>query len=80
MGLGESLESFSESFRSWDSVTGRSQKSSCETSSLAGKRLPRVGRNVDKLEQMTEKCERLNSNLDRVVFESHKILDNSTAG
>ena len=32
---------------------------------------------MDKLGQLAEKCERLNSNLDKVVVESHKILDNS---
>ena len=32
---------------------------------------------MDKLGQLAEKCERLNYNLDKVVVESHKILDNS---
>ena len=36
-----------------------------------------IRKNVDKLGQLAEKCERLNSNLDKVVAESHKILDNS---
>ena len=36
-----------------------------------------IRKNVDKLGQLAEKCERLNSNLDKVVVESHKILDNS---
>ena len=36
-----------------------------------------IRKNVDKLGQLAEKCERLSSNLDKVVAESHKILDNS---
>ena len=36
-----------------------------------------IRKNVDKLGQLAEKCERLNSNLDKVVAESHTILDNS---
>ena len=33
--------------------------------------------NVDRLGRLAEKCERVNSNLGKVVAESHKILDNS---
>ena len=33
--------------------------------------------NVEKLGRLADKCEQVNSNLGKVVAESHKILDNS---
>ena len=53
------------------------QQSSSETSSQESVCQELIRKNVDKLGQLAEKCERLNSNLDKVVAESHKILDNS---
>ena len=53
------------------------QQSSSETSSQESVCQELIRKNVDKLGQLAEKCERLNSNLDKVVVESHKILDNS---
>ena len=51
--------------------------SSSETSSQESICQELIRKNVDKLGQLADKCERLNSNLDKVVVESHKILDNS---
>ena len=53
------------------------QSSSSETSSQESICQELIRKNVNKLGQLAEKCERLNSNLDKVVAESHKILDNS---
>ena len=53
------------------------QKSSCGTSLQESVCQELIRKNVDKLGRLAEKCERLNSNLDKVVVESHKILDNS---
>ena len=53
------------------------QKSSCGTSLQETVCQELIKKNVEKLGRLAEKCERLNSNLDKVVVESHKILDNS---
>ena len=37
----------------------------------------KIRENVDKLGRLADKCEQVNSNLGKVVAESHKILDNS---
>ena len=37
----------------------------------------RIWENVDRLGRLSDKCEQVNSNLGKVVAESHKILDNS---
>ena len=37
----------------------------------------KIRENVDKLGRLADKCEQVNSNLEKVVAESHKILDNS---
>ena len=37
----------------------------------------RIQENVDKLGRLADKCEQVNSNLVKVVAESHKILDNT---
>ena len=37
----------------------------------------KIRENVDRLGRLANKCERVNSNLGKVVAESHKILDNS---
>ena len=37
----------------------------------------KIKENVDRLGRLADKCERVNSNLEKVVAESHKILDNS---
>ena len=37
----------------------------------------RIRENVDRLGRLADKCEQVNSNLGKVVAESHKILDNS---
>ena len=53
------------------------QQSSSDTSSQESVCQELIRKNVDKLGQLADKCERLSSNLDKVVVESHKILDNS---
>ena len=37
----------------------------------------KIRENVEKLGRLADKCEQVNSNLGKVVAESHKILDNS---
>ena len=37
----------------------------------------KIRENVDRLGRLADKCEQVNSNLGKVVAESHKILDNS---
>ena len=37
----------------------------------------KIKKNVDKLGRLADRCELVNSNLVKVVDESHKILDNS---
>ena len=37
----------------------------------------KIRENVDRLGRLADKCEQVNSNLVKVVAESHKILDNS---
>ena len=53
---------------SWDfSADLLSQQSLCKQ---------KIKENVDKLGHLADKCERVNSNLVKVVAESHRILDN----
>ena len=67
-----SSESFSESsleLEAWDLSTDMSSHENlCKQ---------KIKDNVEKLGRLADKCEQVNSNLVKVVAESHKILDNS---
>ena len=59
---------YSSEMESWDfSADLLSQQSLCKQ---------KIKENVDKLGHLADKCERVNSNLVKVVAESHRILDN----
>ena len=50
---------------------------SMESTSSEAESQEAIQRGVSRLVVLADRCERLNSNLDHVVSESHKILDNS---
>ena len=59
----------SEGLETWDLSTNMSsQENLCKR---------KIRDNVEKLGRLADKCEQVNSNLGKVVAESHKILDNS---
>ena len=65
----ESSSSSSSELEAWDLSTDMlSQENLCKQ---------KIRQNVDKLGRLADKCEQVNSNLGKVVAESHKILDNS---
>ena len=72
--MSESMSSMSTSpevsgVESWDmSTDASSQEILCREL---------IRRNVDKLGHLADQCERINSNMSKVVNESHHILDNS---
>ena len=64
-----SPSSSSASSSDWDVSTDvSSQENLCKQ---------KIKKNVDKLGRLADRCELVNSNLVKVVDESHKILDNS---
>ena len=65
----ESSSSSSSELESWDLSTDMSsQENLCKQ---------KIRENVDRLGRLADKCEQVNSNLVKVVAESHMILDNS---
>ena len=61
------------------SSLSNSDGTDCSTDTFSREKMcnQRIEENVAKLGRLADKCEQVNSNLVKVVAESHKILDNS---
>ena len=64
-----SSESSSSELEAWDLSTDMSSQENLSKQ--------KIRENVEKLGRLADRCEQVNSNLVKVVDESHKILDNS---
>ena len=71
--------SVSETRTNRSSSLSNSDGTDCSTDTFSREKMcnQRIEENVAKLGRLADKCEQVNSNLVKVVAESHKILDNS---